>query len=639
MILVDNIKFLKQRFSSVWNILKISEPFVNKVPIRVISSKSGQPTLMIEREGQQSFIHSKYDPINEAEKFVGQYVNENIGHYKHILFYGVGLGYHISAFMEKYPGVSFSLYEPNPAILYHYLSNKSLRDLPLKSLKNIYAEANPDQAAYLLKDFLSSVSREGVLLIVLPSYERIFKKDYENFITQFKNSITERKTGLNINLAFEKRWTLNSLINLPHILNSPDILHDIDKEAFKNKPVLLVSAGPSLQEEIEHIRAIKENGTAYIFAVGSSILSLLSNGIYPDAVCSYDPQSNTYETYLPIIEQNIESIPLIYGSSVGFETVQKYPGPKVHMITSQDTVTPYYLRESGKAIQTVLDAPTIAAVTLELLYKLGANPIILVGQNLAYKDEQFYAQGIQYATSTQKRPTELTEEDRLKAITVKDVYGNYILTNDGFNRMRKQMEAYIASFANVSVINTTKGGAKIEGAPFIPMEQVMENYLQRRVVEEKWYHSEKEISKDVKKSILLQCDGIEKKYEEFIQDIKEISRILHQIEKALKYNNFIHLDRMYPRLDKAFKKIYRNLFYTVFIHPMNRVQNDLLGNEARSIRLESDPCIKARKVINSFGSYIYECSKYAGHIFPIVKSVHAEIRKQLLSEKTEAAEV
>lgn len=67
-------------------------------------------------------------------------------------------------------------------------------------------------------------------------------------------------------------------------------MHDIDQKAFEGKPAIIVAAGPSLSEEFEHLKFIKENGLAYIFSVGSAINALIEHGIYPDAACTYDPK-------------------------------------------------------------------------------------------------------------------------------------------------------------------------------------------------------------------------------------------------------------------------------------------------------------------------------------------------------------
>ena len=148
------------------------------------------------------------------------------------------------------------------------------------------------------------------------------------------------------------------------------------KGQFKGKPAMLVAAGPSLNEEIENIRYIKENGLAYIFSVGSAINTLIYHNIYPDAACTYDPTVNNQKVFAKVKEKNIKDIPMIFGSSVGYETLIDYPGKKYHMITSQDTVSNYYLKtEEEDRLDIVLDAPSIAVVTLQLLYVLGFNPV------------------------------------------------------------------------------------------------------------------------------------------------------------------------------------------------------------------------------------------------------------------------
>lgn len=41
-------------------------------------------------------------------------------------------------------------------------------------------------------------------------------------------------------------------------------------------------------------------------------------------------------------DKNIANIPLIFGSTVGYETLADYNGPLLHMFTSQDTVAPFF---------------------------------------------------------------------------------------------------------------------------------------------------------------------------------------------------------------------------------------------------------------------------------------------------------
>src|SRR5690606_20679404 len=126
--------------------------------------------------------------------------------------------------------------------------------------------------------------------------------------------------------------------------------------------------------------------------------TLIHHDIYPDAATTYDPSARNQIVFEKVKEKDIADIPMIFGSSVGYETLIDYPGKKYHMITSQDTVSNYYLKNKNEdSIYIVQDAPSIAVVTVQLLYELGFNPIILVGQNLAYKGKKRHSEGVHYS--------------------------------------------------------------------------------------------------------------------------------------------------------------------------------------------------------------------------------------------------
>src|SRR5690606_34518616 len=177
-------------------------------------------------------------------------------------------------------------------------------------------------------------------------------------------------------------------------LSTLNILAD-KKHVFQDKPVLLVAAGPSLADEYDNLRYIKEHGLAYIFAVGSANRALIANEILPDAVVTYDPQEHNYQVFQPMYEKHIDTIPMIYGTSVGYETLEYYQGPKLHFITSQDSITPYFAKNTITKSDIVDDSFSVAIITLQLLLKMNAGPIILVGQNFAFRDNLFYAKDIQ----------------------------------------------------------------------------------------------------------------------------------------------------------------------------------------------------------------------------------------------------
>ena len=74
-----------------------------------------------------------------------------------------------------------------------------------------------------------------------------------------------------------------------------------------------------------------------------------------------------------------------------------------------------------------------------------------------------------------------------KSLKVKSVDGDLIETNFSFNQMRQQIEYYITQFENVEIINSTRGGAHIQGSRYMILNDVIDNYLSNNIVDDEWY--------------------------------------------------------------------------------------------------------------------------------------------------------
>ena len=616
MILVDNINILKDGYPKTWDKIKYYEDKLDANYIKVEETKKGFKTLSVNKDDKNIYMHSKYNPIREAEAIVDEF--EDIEDGTNVIFYGVGLGYHIEVFLEKYPNVNYYIYEPIPEVLYEYLSNKSLKELPSKNLMDIVVGLDEQEIANYLSRFIDK-NRGDVQIVELPIHKQIFTDEYDKFLELFKNMIKNKRSGIHTDYAFQKRWIVNSMKNFGDVISTPNIIME-KKGQFKDKPAILVAAGPSLNEEIENIKYIKENGLAYLFSVGSAINTLIYHDIFPDAACTYDPTVNNQKVFAKVKEKGIKDIPMIFGSSVGYETLVDYPGEKYHMVTSQDTVSNYFLKtEESDRIDIVLDAPSIAVVTLQLLYTLGFGPIILVGQNLAYRGKERHSEGVYYSS-------EVSEQEIENGIWVKDVYGNEVLTNEGFNSMRGQMELYINGFPNINVINTTKGGAHIEGTSFKELEEVMNSYLKEKVVEDNWLEGNKtNYDRDYVKS---QTENMDRALKRAKKLIGEYHDILDKIERLINNRNFNEVEKKYTELDKVFGKLERNKFFITFILPMNRVQYKILADSIDNLNAEKNQTVKGRRIVDSFRGFIELCNRDIEMIEQIYEEMKEEIREK-----------
>ncbi|MGG2197705.1 motility associated factor glycosyltransferase family protein [Paenibacillus validus] len=618
MILTKNMKWLEENFYGA--IAKLQEPSENEGSFHLESAKNGINTVVYGANGRSIYLHSKYNPLNESEQFIKQF--EQLDEFEHVFFYGVGLGYHVDLLLKKFPHLTFTLYEPEFEVFRLYLSQKSLADLPIKRLRKVYIARDEQDQSIFIRDFVSSVSGK-TLLVTLPSYEQLNPVRYMSFVNQFREALNLQMFSFSADFRFEKRWTVNCLKNLPYTIKTPNIIQDF-KDKFKDKPAIVVAAGPSLEEDIPTIRYIRENGLAYIFSVGSAIKALIGHGIYPDAACTYDPMPWNLNVFEDVRKHQITSIPLFYGSSVGYETLEHYPGPLAHMITSQDTLATVFLnRNDGRPLEQVSDAPTIAVVALELLHKLGCNPIILAGQNLAYKGDQFYSKGIGY----EYRPSSLTEEELANAKLIKDVHGNDIYTSPGFDRMRTHMESVIRLHGMTNIYNTTKGGAHIEGTTFITIDELVKERLQHKQVVTDWYQN--------KQSYSLQL--VVERVQYMVQQHERVGKILESlvaVTKTLKSTYILSspnkLDRKLENFELLIKDLENNAFYNTIVKPMNRLQNDLLirALEAKAVRLEKSKVIKAKAIAELFKPYLDGCLEDVREVTPMFNEVTENLLNQ-----------
>jgi hypothetical protein len=625
--LIENSQFIMKKYIGLWSELSANKDKYADERMEVEMSKSGLPTLTMKQNDRRIYFHSKYDPFEEADAVVQKY--DDLDEYDHIFIYGLGMGYHVETIKRRFPDKSITIYEPNPAIMYKFLENRLFENIADKKLRNVFIEWDPQLASVYLDRFVSAMN-EKVLLVKHPSYERIFEHQTNQFSELFSSAIKGQINNISINLTFEKDWTFNSLKNFPKILATQNVISE-KKKYFEHKPAILVAAGPSLQDELENLKKIKANGTAYIFAVGSANKALLRNGIEPDAVTSYDPWTGLdgLDVFSDITDRNITTIPLIYGSSVGHRAVSKFTGPLLHMFINQDTVSPHYLGydQIHERNSMLSDAPSIAVITLQLFQRLNCHPIILVGQNFAYRGNQYYAQGIQYNV----RPTQASEQELSSLVAVQGVEGEEVYTNYGFIRSREVMEAYIRHMGQTNIINTTRGGAKIEGTSFMPLDQVMEQYLKGRVVTSDWYQGDKtSYNFDfVRKQVKL----MEKEYKAFETILEKLIQHFRSFDK-ISNSKIEASERKFSAFDKTFKAYINNKFYQAFIQPMVRTRQQLLIRSMPSIREIRNPNSRAQSVIENFGKYVFESRTVAWQI----ETEFLELQKYLL-ELTEPVSV
>lgn len=616
MILEDNIIIILKKNNQIYQELKAIDK-LSPQNIIMEKAKNDKLTLKMRNEISEVYIHSKYNPLTEAETFLRQF--ENMDSYEHILFIGTGLGYHLQSLLEKHKQVNYSIFEPNIEILYYFLKNVNLKSLGLNRLQSIFT--NVEQ----LKDIyeFSGIMSKKTLIITLPFVDKYYSEEVSSGLSIIRDTLKDKRQFIVTNAAFQKRWIVNSLKNFSKVLETPNMILDIDSSCIKNKPVILVAAGPSLSYEIENLKHVKENGLAYIFSVGSAINSLVENGVFPDGTLAYDPTGEQYKV-LEKIKTNNLPIPLIFGSSIGFEALLNYSGPMLHMITSQDTISTNLLGNT-KNLGIIQDSLSITHIAFQMLTLLGVSKVIFVGQNFAFLDNKRYADGIKYDFIK----NDFTIEEENTFIFVDGVDGERIASSEGFIRMRESLESYISFNSSIKVINTTQQGAKIEGAEFKLLRDVIKEDLGgEKVVNSDWFISAN--SYDMK---FVECkmNELNIAYNNISSEIEIAYIKLAKIKNTLNINKLQKLETLYGDFDQSISKMRNNTFYLTIIEPLIRVQNGVFYDKIKNIKYEKNVRIKAKVIIESFGGILNIIKLNYNFIKPIFEEFKSEMEGKGIS--------
>lgn len=534
--------------------------------------------------GNTASFHDSSDPWKEAAQLL-QAVEQQLRQQDHqVVFFGTGLGYLVRSFTQRFPHISYTIYEPSVQTFLAFLSHFSFEDMNIQMLRNLFVGYDSQRTIHEIKSVIYQIPSNFTIL-TLPSYQAAYRDLYKQFIVKIDQMVRYKKQQLNVNHFFEKVWVRNSIDNFQFTLDTQSIFNY--QQYFCGKPVLLAAAGPSLQEEFENIKKIKQQKSAYIVTVGSAINSFIENKIVPDAAFSYDPSETNYVVFDRAIQENREAFPLVFGTTVGRDTVERFPWSKIHIPINQDSVYNFYLvREHGSVI--VQDAPSIAIITLQVLIALQCSCIILAGQNFAYRNGNFYSEGVPYA------PDIVSDETYVTSVS-----GEPVLTAHFLNSMRKEMEYYIKNNRSVEIINTTKEGAAIEGTSYKPLSEVIDERLSPGSINEDWLLHPMPRKVDVA-YLLARKEQMLKHYEALRILFLELQQAMHVMKTDQQQMTF-------QTFDSLFKKLQHNLFFRYFLQPMNRVNYEILYSKIVIVKTESNEMKKAALICSLFGKFLYEC--------------------------------
>ena len=349
--------------------------------------------------------------------------------------------------------------EPDSQILSSCLSTRDLTALlsnPQISL--IVSPENPKHIATQIFGEITADLSSPPAFFAWPASARIYSRHWEEIQEHILSLVRSYRANMATHFLFSHNWLHNFFANLPTSISDPGINKLFG--CFHTQPAILVAAGPSLERNVDLLKNIK--GKALIVAAGSAINPLRKHHIEPDLLVSMDPGEANYQHFANLITDNI---PLVYPSTLYHRIVKDYRGPRFVINLNTHPFDPWVFDRLNDNKGLVSSGPSVANSTLDILHKLGCNPIIFVGQDLAYTDDKSHAEGAIHA-----HEVHVGQENKSRYRYTDSIAGTPILTDVPLLSMKHWFERYIAATKNDGTlyIDATEGGAKITGTKIMP---------------------------------------------------------------------------------------------------------------------------------------------------------------------------
>lgn len=416
-------------------------------------SKDGYRILKIAKDEKTRLLGSKYNHKREINKFIDK-LGRNIIEDNYIIF-GLSFGEHIEELLKRISSNSIiSIIELSGEIIEYCRNDKYINNI-LKDHRVIII-SNKDDVNAFFESVVTEDNIDNLKIGCYCNYDKIFNNELKIINEAIKNNFVKLTTNRNTRLHYAELWFDLLFKNIKYMQSG--ISANRMKSKFRDIPAIIVSAGPSLNK---NIHKLKEISNGLIFTGGRTLGALVDMEIEPDFVCAVDPLKESYE----LVEKYISEVkcPLVFYEGTNSDIVEKHRGHKIFSTNSE------FIRESFKEdIISLSGGGSVAhSMTLLALY-MGCNPIIFIGQDLAYTDDKVHAE---CAENTWGK-NELENYKKNDDLYVKDINGNVVRTSIELNGFKVALEKIIREFSQIQFINATEGGVNITGTKNINLENI-----------------------------------------------------------------------------------------------------------------------------------------------------------------------
>lgn len=414
-------------------------------------------------------LHSPSGAVAEAQRLVAENCTAHASRVHVVL--GLGVGYVLDAAFEFSPG-KVVVYEPDLSLIRFIFEHVDLSRYLESGRVQLFANQR-DLRTFVRRNI--SCVEEQIDVVVVPNQAAILANEIETLMPSLVEVVHDRVSDYKTVQMYHEPWIRSFMQNVFHYdkVLPPDVLAG----RYADKPALIVSPGPSLGGAIEAIKQLKDS--VVIIAVNLAVVELAKHDIAPDFAVFYDATEvdKMIQKVPPHIMAKTTLIAGFLAHSRCYETMAK---SVIYLPTVNNIQFCDWLDDTlGTREQRLEGGGTVSLVAFQVGQLMGCNPLVLVGQDLAYPNNQCYVTGGTCEMDERGR-LNITYKDmaddfpQLIPILMKGQDGKPILSSTTFLRFIRHFEDLAERNQRldtpIRLYNASIGGVHIEGFETRPLD-------------------------------------------------------------------------------------------------------------------------------------------------------------------------
>lgn len=505
--------------------------------------------LTVTRDEHLWYMNSCYDEEKFCKIWCEQF--EKTSYLTPYIIYGLGTGSFIRKLNEGLAESNIVLVvEPEPEIFMEVLFHVDITDI-IYSNNVILAvnEMNVDSIIGFMEHIMSYGRIQITEYGILPNYLRLYPEGWKDLKELIKDACEREVMNRNTSVLFASEFAGNYLANMmdmPKQYTINQLKGICTKLNITDVPAVIVSAGPSLDKNIEDLKAAE--GKAFIIATDSALRPLLAKEILPDVAVTIDP----HKPFRVFSHSGVINIPIV---ACGISNKKLWPfhkGKRFYFSEGNRYIDSIYKRYGGIILQSLNTGGSVANNCFSLAEYLGFKKIILIGQDLGYPEKKQHAYAVYDSHDFAKDGRSRTE--------VEDIYGNMILTDFNMKSYLRWFENQIILYPELQVMDATEGGAKIAGTEILTLKEAIRRECIRDIdfkgeieaLQPAFSQREQEEIYDTYEEIPVMLDELTGKLKNGIKQYEKLKKVYHT--KGIESNEYHKLTKKTGKLAKEMDK-------------------------------------------------------------------------------------